>query len=103
MSDEVYKMPAPEVGEGVLWYPDGDTAQQPLPALVTRVGYETVCVSIFDSATINTRIRDGVRHLSDPRARNLETRDNGGWEFHPHGLLLRNLRKQVDELYSAIK
>lgn len=88
----------PEVGTVVWWYPDGDPYQEPHAAIVTKVGGDSVNVNILDCASYNFMIRDGVRHLSDPRSRNPDTRDGGAWDHHPSTVKVQTLQKQIEEL-----
>src|SRR6266849_1519226 len=72
-----FKPPNVELGFIVYWYdhPGG----QPHPAIVTALGNECICCNIFDPASYNMRIRDGVRHRCDPRAKQAEMQENGCW------------------------
>ncbi len=84
MSDEprVYKMPPVDVGMDVWWFPHGDKSMAPFAAKITRVGQDSVCVSIFHPDNYNLMIRDGVRHGSDPRSRdNEEVIQSGTWDW----------------------
>jgi hypothetical protein len=91
-----------QVGMLVNWYADGDPNQDPLPAMVTRVGIDSCCVNIFDCASYNMRIRDGVRHLTNPRCRREELRESGAWDFTPlHLSMVRcitNLLARVEHM-----
>lgn len=78
-----YKPPVPELNDDVLWYPE--PGAEPQAAKVTRVGILTITVNILDPATYNLRIRDGVRHVSDPALARLseEVRQQGVWDWTP--------------------
>ena len=80
-----YKMPKVHQGQVVLWYDGGDRGGEPSAAIVTRVGDETVNVSVISPDCYNFRIRDGVRHLDDPhdrRSRHDDVRDHPGcWDY----------------------
>lgn len=77
----LYEMPAVELGMPVYWFPDGDQSQQPFAGFVTKVGHDNVCVNILMPDSYNMRIKDGVRHMSDPLVRRKETQDAGGWDY----------------------
>jgi hypothetical protein len=80
---KVYRPPFVEIGMSVLWYPDGDSRQQPHPAFITAVGQDTVCVNIMAPNSYNFMIRDGARHISDPRIKEAERREAGAWDYTP--------------------
>jgi len=74
-------MSKPKIGQIVWWYPQGDTNQTPLAAVVTRVGFDSLNLNIFAPNSVNMLIRDGVRHKSDPRSRSDDMRESGCWEY----------------------
>lgn len=73
----------PQIGDIVDFYPEGDVDCKPHPAIVTSIGHDTVTVNIVAPDLKNFQIKDGVHHISDPRCRRVETRDNGGWDHTP--------------------
>lgn len=85
----------PDVGQIVNYYPGSDRGQEPLAAVVTKVGNNSVCVSIFDSSNQNLTIRDGVRHVDDPRSRTDFGRSAGAWDFTDRD-------KQIDALLEQL-
>lgn len=95
---EAVKPPEILKGDLVLWYPDGDKTQDPYPALVTRLGYDTLNLNIFDPNSYNMRIRDGVRWIDDPRAKSPELREAGGWDLSPQAVLIRDLQERLEKL-----
>lgn len=85
----------PELGQIVLWYPDADPNAPPHPAMVTAVGQEACCLNVFGPDTMNMRIREGARHVSDPLARRAETRSEGSWDFTPRDRRLMRLEADL--------
>lgn len=87
-------MPTVSLGDVILWYPDGDINQEPQPAIVSNIGGDTINVNIISPTSYNFLIRDGVRHVSDPRRRGPEVRDSGAWDYTP---MLRHLYRLLTE------
>lgn len=93
-------LPSVQVGDHVYWYPGGQTSEEPYAAVVTAVGLggQTLNLNLFDPLSYNLRIRDGVRHVSDPRCREVEFREQGCWDLTPREKEYRALKRQVQEL-----
>lgn len=105
-----YKMPEVEPGMFVYWYPGGEKSRIPHTAIVTALGFDSLCLSIVDQNSHNLLIRDGVRHMDDPRARATEMFENGGWDytklhkrFEAMGFCLAATEKEVDGLQKQVK
>lgn len=86
-----YEMPPVELGEVVFWYPsrpsrqkNGGTNPEPHVAIVTRLGNDNLCLNITSPTNYNFFLRDGVRHVSDPRAKAEEIHDGGLWDYRPN-------------------
>jgi hypothetical protein len=86
-----YRQPYAEIGMSVLWYPDGDSRQQPHPAIVTAVGTDSLCVNIMAPNNYNFMIRDGARHVTDARIKEAERREAGAWDYTPFTRRILNL------------
>lgn len=97
-----YKMPKVDVGMDVWWYPHGDLSQQPFAAKVTRLAAESVCLSIFHPDNYNLMIRDGVRHLSDPRRKDSEDVIESGLWDHPRGEAYKELDRRLKQCEKAL-
>jgi hypothetical protein len=97
------RMPFVELNMSVLWYPDGDSRQQPHPAFVTAVGHDSVCVNIMAHNSYNFLIRDGVRHVSDPRIKDAERRESGAWDYTPFVKRLLALLMELSPAKGEIK
>lgn len=93
-------LPCVQVGDQVYWYPSGQNSEEPYAAVVTLVGLggQTLNLNIFDPLSYNLRIRDGVRHISDPRCKAVEFREQGCWDLTPREKDYRALKRQVQEL-----
>ncbi len=87
----------PKVGDVVLWYSGSNKSLDPIAAVVTRAesGTSTVNLSLIDENNTSLLIRDGVRHLDDPRSRTEHGRKNGAWDFTPRDRLLDQLLEQL--------
>ena len=75
-----YKMPPTRVGRIVYWYPGGDFSSQPCAAFVAKVGQKGLCLAVVVPGRNNFLSVDGVRHRSDPEAREIEFEESGCWE-----------------------
>lgn len=95
-------MNLPEIGDTVLWHPDGDRSPQPYAAVVTAIGMESINVNIFDPFSYNLRIKDGVRHIDDPKAKHEATRDSGAWEHTPKTKRLEDERLRRIEIEEKV-
>jgi hypothetical protein len=78
-------MPLVEVGETVLWYPDGGISdgEVPSPGMVTGVSERTISVSVFEKDAVNVNPHDGVRHVRDPELSKFDVRISGAWDYGP--------------------
>lgn len=80
-SNPDYQGPTVELGDPVLWYPQGNQNQQPSAAIVTRVGNANLCVTVLDPNVVHPIQREGVYHVTDPRCKRPETLENGAWDY----------------------
>lgn len=78
-----FVMPKAEMGDIVIWYPDGANTNNAHIALVLQVNQATLNINIFQPDRYNMTPKDGVRHTSDPRAKAAEMKENGSWDFTP--------------------
>lgn len=92
-----YRMPEAELGDVVYWH-EGGVPGNAQPAIVTKVSQETLCLNIFDPSLLNMTIRDGVRHITDPRARSIEFQENGAWDHTRQTKRFFELAKLVESL-----
>lgn len=83
MGTEPTALKTAEIGDVVLWYPDGDEEAQPHAAIVTAIGLNALTLNIIGPDARTFRVEDGVHHISDPYSRRIETRDAGGWGHTP--------------------
>lgn len=84
-----------EIGDVVLWYPDGDQDAPPHPAVVTALGLQSVSLNIMGPDNKNFRVLDGVHHITDPYCRRIETREAGGWSHTPRTLTTLQLLESL--------
>lgn len=90
-------------GEPVLWYPDADEHQEPVPAFVTRVGHGSILsVAILGPGYHNFMVREGVRHLRDPRAKDVEKRESGAWDYGWLHKRLQHVHNSMRELWKVL-
>lgn len=76
-----YEMPPVELGDIVVWYPDSGSRDCEA-AIVSAVGFENICVNVIASNNATFRLRDGVRHVSDPKE-GKEANEGGRWDYTP--------------------
>lgn len=86
----------------MVWFPHGVRANAPHIGFVTKLGHDSVCLSILHPNNHNFMIRDGVRHVSDPRTRQVELAEQGAWEHTPATLRLQKLEEIVGKLSSVL-
>ncbi len=94
----LHKVPETDLGQMVYWYPHGAKTNSPHAAFVTKRGHDSVCLAILHPNSHNFTIRDGVRHVSDPRVKQVEFLESGGWDHTPATLRLQKLEEIVARL-----
>lgn len=97
-----YEMPPIRLGEIVYWYHGGQPNDEPIPAIVTRVGSRSVNLAIFHQDSYTMRCQDGVRHLSDPGIKEVERRESGAWSHTLGQLEILQLKAQIAELQDLV-
>ena len=98
-----YEMPAVEVGQVVTWFPTGAKSNEGLPAIITKVHPRTVALSVFSLNTYNLLLRDGVRHVADPTARQTELMESGAWDHTAAHYRMLELVMRIEHLASLIE
>jgi len=75
-------LPQAELGQMVLWYPQGDTSVEPLPAIVSAMSPTKLCLNIIRPNTYNFYIVDGVAHRDarEVKERRPWVTESGCWE-----------------------
>lgn len=86
-------LPKVELGDLVQWFPGGNENTVPHVGIVTAIGTQgMLCVNLFNHNSSGVHPRDGVRHISDPRRKQIEFQENGAWAHLPqHTRLLARL------------
>lgn len=97
-----YEMPPIRLGEIVYWYHGGQPSDEPMPAIVTRVGSRSVNLGIFHQDSYTLRCQDGVRHVSDPGIKEVERREAGAWSHTPAQVEILHLKAQIAELQDLV-
>lgn len=87
-----------ELGDVVLWYPDGDPDASPHPAVVTQIGDDAVTLNVMGPDFRSFKVQAGVVHLSHPNARRPETCDAGAWKHTPATDRLLRLEQAIERL-----
>lgn len=98
-----YYGPRVELGDVVLWYPQGNVNQPPSAAIVSRVGNANLCVTVLDPNLVNPIQREGVYHVSDPRCKRQETMENGAWDYTKTHQRFLKVEAQLQELNAPVK
>ncbi len=76
-----YSMPTCKKGRIVIFFADGDyRSRKGAIAVVTKVGYNAVSVSVIAEDRATFICQSGVRHCSDPEIAHPEIAKNGCWE-----------------------
>ena len=94
-----YKMPVPNVGQAILWYPTGRQDGNPariahVTKINSRSGRSIQVMPIGQRENFSA-----VRHIDDPKLDVSEDlRAEGAWDFTPEHYTILSLRKDVDEL-----
>lgn len=109
---QAYRMPVPTMGQ-CEWKPDRHS--QPILAFITKVGVDSVSLTIFAPDNRAGIPKDGVRHISDPVIDDQPGYDAGCWDFVSFAgdasamarlalveQQLSAIRQSVDELRSLI-
>lgn len=94
MSD--FRMPKVDVGDPVVWFPDGLETDAPVPAVVTHVGERTLAIGVVGKDWVALQPQDGVRHIKDPGLKIQEERTRGGWDYSPLHLRVRRLEALLE-------
>lgn len=71
----LYTMPEPTLGQTVFWYPSGNILEDPQAGFVSRVGHDTICINLLSPSLKDFVIKDGVRHVTDPKNRTVRFTD----------------------------
>jgi hypothetical protein len=101
-----FTMPHVEIGDMVIWYPDGvranNSEEMAHAAIVTKIGYDSLNLNVCSPSSYNFMIRDGVRHLDDPKAVHPDLRSQGGWDFTPATKRLKLMEKRLQLALEAL-
>jgi hypothetical protein len=100
-----FKMPKPDIGLLVHWFPAGDRSGhcgRPCPAIPVLIGESSIDVMLVQE-DLKTLVRmDGVRHIDDPAAVQSEFEDFGSWDFLPDTKLLHEYAVRFSEANERI-
>lgn len=102
-TDKGWKMPKVSIGDTVLWFPGGDPGTESSPAIVTCVGAEALAVSLVPKDGMTLVPKDAVRHLTDPKLKTIEVREQGGWDYTPSSRLSNDAASQIEDILEMIK
>jgi hypothetical protein len=103
MQKASFLMPRASVGMSIIWYPYGETDKPGMPGLVCEVGQRTLSLSIFLPHKTSVMYKDGVRHLSDPEAKNQEFIESGCWDFSEQTKDMIQLRADIERFRAAVE
>jgi hypothetical protein len=74
-----YVMPRPCVGQTVLW--SFNPGSEQCPAVVTKVGQDSVAVCVHVESLKDHLLKNGVRHTTDPWLAKFPQHEGGCWDF----------------------
>ncbi len=97
-----FLMPRVYIGQIVCWYEGGSKGREPQAAIVTATHQRSLNLNIFDQRSYNMRVRDGVRHLNDPDARDSEKIEVGLWDFTARDKDINKVIREFDELSKTV-
>jgi hypothetical protein len=83
-----YEMPRPPMGL-VHWF--NAPGVEPTPAIVTGIGRSAIAVALVPTDSRVVLPKDGVMHVSDPRAKTAANPESGFWDFTPEHKALMKL------------
>lgn len=86
------------IGDIVWWYADGKRGDRPSVAIVTAIGMQSLNLNVISPMHYQFAIKDGVRHVDDPRTKANDKVENGGWEHRPQHLRLQALEALVSRM-----
>jgi hypothetical protein len=87
----MHEMKQPELGQTVLWFPEGDRSARPHPAVVTEIGQSAITCNVMGSDYRNFDVRGGVHHVDDPLSKKDAVREAGAWDFTPRDKMIDKL------------
>ena len=91
----MFKPPEAHLGDGVIWYMDGDTGSGGYAATVSSVDGVSVGLKLHRNSN-NDELRSQVLHIDDPRLReNAHWREHGGWDFSSQTKKIKQLELQI--------
>lgn len=99
MPEKPYKMPTPAIGFA-YWYP-AKTGYDPLPAIVTQVGNNSVNLTVWPPDNRGGLPKDGVRHISDPSVEKQAGYDQGVWDYTDDARRLQAAEASIARLMEA--
>ena len=75
-----FQMPKVYQGQMVIWYlaPGG----QGSPAVVTKIGTRSLCLSVMSAGFQNMLTPEGVLHVSDPNVSRMLENESGVWDYN---------------------
>jgi hypothetical protein len=100
--EKVFKMPPAQLGDIVMFFPMADrpsgTQNTGHVAIVTAIGIDSLNLNVLAPNNHNLMIRDGVRHMDDPKCQHPELRMQGGWDYTPQHVRMERYFQLVGEL-----
>lgn len=94
-----YKMPRPTTIVQWQHAPGGEFS----PAIVTRVGRTAISVMVFPTESRVGVPKDGVSHVSDPRAKTMVAPESGLWDFTEEYRVVQKLVEAVEKMGTELE
>lgn len=79
---EHWTMPPAYLGQRVLWRPDKAELVDIAPGFVTKVGRDSIGLSVLIDGNAVMVPKDGARHVNDPRYTRENSAGSGVWWYH---------------------
>lgn len=97
---DVFVMPKPSIGQIVVWSYNKNAEKN--PAVVTRVGRESIGLLIHVDALKDHVHKTGVRYVGDPLINRFPEHDSGHWDFSDDTKAFQELQRQVTKISAAL-
>lgn len=95
-----YVMPPIHRGVTVFWYPDNKRSTSPHIAVVTHVDQRSLQLTLLPTGIRQLSVRDGVRHVDDPKTKEMEMVRTGCWDYTDDAKEWDAFRRKIEGILS---
>jgi hypothetical protein len=86
----------PQVGDPVVWFPDGNTKLSATSGTVIVAGENAIDISVL-MANGGRVVKSSVWHIRDEQPNDFIRKQSGGWDYAPWFIEVLEIPKQVAE------